>query len=208
MTAILRLLKNIFAGLFSSNQPTGSTSQVGSEGSTGNGVSNGNSINYWLVGILGVALLSSVFILGRCSVQPTIVQGPVTYLPGIPDTTYLPLPPTSGVSSGSHTTYTAELDTVYCVVAIPAYAEVEVIINEQYIKGQIRATAYPYIEHDSLKVTNQIEYNLQPKSYEITIHDTIPAPYPVAAEVPWIEHPATVATGVSLGWLALILILL
>ena len=171
-------------------------------------MSNGTSSNLWLVGILGIALLAVIFILGRCSVQPATILGPIQFKPGIPDTVYITVQPVTGTSSSDNTVYTADLDTVYCIVAMPEYSEATVHIDEPFLSGDIRATAYPYIENDTLKVENQIEYNIQPKPFEVTLHDTIPVPYPVPVEVPWIEHPATVATGVSIGWLAILIILL
>jgi hypothetical protein len=119
----------------------------------------------------------------------------------------LPADPISGTQSSGHTVYTAELDSVICIAAIPAYAEVEVHIEDSIMTADIRATAYPYVENDSLKITNVLEYNIIPAPRPvITIHDSIPYLVMTPAEVPWIEKPAVVAGG-TIGIITILLII-
>ena len=156
-----------------------------------------------MVGILVVALCSATFFIGRSTVQP-IPPAPIK--PGIPDTVFVRVEPITGQAHSKPPVYVAELEGIY-IVALPDFAEVEVHIDEPYITGDIRATAYPYVENDTLKIENVLEFNIQPLPYEITIHDTIPVLQFVEADVPWIAKPATVATGVSVLWVLLIILL-
>ena len=208
MTAILKFMKNIFVGLFSSNPGTGNTSQVGLEGSTGNGVSKGVT-NLWPIVVIAVLVGVGCFFIGRSTVQPSFVQGPTEYLPGIPDTVWLPAEPIDGWTNSSQPTYTAELDTVFCIAAMPSMVETIVADTTWQATINIRATAYPWIDDDTLRVDQIIEYSVIPAPMSIvTIHDTLFVPVPTPTEVPWIQKPETVATGVSFVWLAILIILL
>lgn len=92
---------------------------------------------------------------------------------------------------------------------MPSLVETIIADTSKIMTVNIRATAYPYINDDTLRIDQTIEYNIIPAPQPVvTIHDTIPYPVPTPMEVPWIERPETVATGVSLGWLAILIILL
>lgn len=202
MMNILTILKNILGGLFSSGHGTNGSSQAGSGVSTGNGVSN------VLVLVLVGLLCAGSFYIGRLT-SPEKVCPETVVSPGVPDTIYVPSPPTTGTDNTSGPVYTASLDTIYCVAVMPAYVDNEVVIHDSSFDANIRATAYPYIENDTLKIDLPIEYNIQPKPIQhITLHDTIPVPVPVPVDVPWIEQPEVVAGGVSIFWLLLGVILI
>lgn len=204
---ILNFLKNIL-GKSAGSEEIKPSSEVGSKDLTGIGGNNGSN-NTWLVILLVAMLCTSCFFLGRCSHVPEVIQVPqVVVQPGIPDTTHGTATPISGVSNPSHThtVYPESPDTVG--ILLPDF--VDAVIADTSEKGtvNIRATAYPYLERDSIKINQVIEYNIQIKPIEIVRVDTLSKPYPVPAEIPWIEHPATVATGVSVAWLAILIILL
>lgn len=92
---------------------------------------------------------------------------------------------------------------------MPAYVDNEVVIHDSTFDATIRATAYPYIENDTLKIDLPIEYNIQPKPIQqITRVDTTFVPTPVPVDVPWIEQPEVVAGGISIFWLLLGVILI
>ena len=59
----------------------------------------------------------------------------------------------------------------------------------------------------NVKIDLPIEYNIQPKTIQITKLDSILVPVPVPAEVSWIAEPGTVAGATSLFWLAVIIFL-
>lgn len=206
MKAILTFLKSAFAGLSFLNRGTGSSSPVGSEGSSGNGAQS----NGWSTVVIIVLLLGVGFTLGFFVHTPKVISTQeVVYKPGIPDTVRIPVPVTAGNSKPeqSHTVYTAELEPI-TIIAMPDYVETEVTIDEPGVSGNIRATAYPYVENDSLKIDLPIEWNIKPRPIEqITRIDTIPVPVPVPADVAWIEKPTTVVGATSLFWLAIIIFL-
>lgn len=163
--------------------------------------------NGWSTVVIILLLFGAGFFVGRFSHTPQVIQTEHLVLkPGIPDTVFVDVPATVGHSEPEHSTtvYTGELEPI-TIVAMPDYAETEVIIDEPGVEGRIRATAYPYVLNDTLLIDLPIEWNLQAKPIHITQVDTLTVT--VEKPTPWIEEPEVVATGVSLFWLAVIIFL-
>ncbi len=161
-----------------------------------------------LVLILVGLLCAGSFYIGRLT-SPEKVCPETVVSPGVPDTFFVPSTPTIGTDNTSGPVYTASLDTLYCIAVMPDYVDNEVVIHDSTLDATIRATAYPYIENDTLKIALPIEYNIQPRPIQqITLHDTLEVPVPVPVDVPWIEQPEVVAGGVSIFWLLLGVILI
>lgn len=74
-------------------------------------------------------------------------------------------------------------------------------MDTKSVVGIIRATAYPYVENDTLKIELPIEFNLTPRAMEIAQVDTFWRTDSVFVErdIPFIEKPAVVASGTILG---------
>lgn len=161
-----------------------------------------------LVLILVGLLCAGSFYIGRLTSPEKLVPHEVVK-PGIPDTVFVPSDPTAGTDDTSGPVYTTSLDTIYCIAVMPDYVENVVEVNDSSVTAKIRATAYPYIDNDTLKIYLPIEYNIQPKPIkQITRIDSVFVPTPVPVDVPWIEKPEVVAGGVSIFWLVLGVILL
>ena len=133
------------------------------------------------------------------------------YIPGRTDTIYVPQPVVAGVDNSIlPVTYVAELDEIV-IRAMPVYVDNTVEIDTPELTGVIRATAYPYIENDSLKIGLPIEWNIQPRPIEsiarVDSFFVVDSVF-VESDIPFIEQPAVVATGTSMAWLLVLIILL
>lgn len=132
---------------------------------------------------------------------------------GTPDTNHISVAPVVGKDSTTSTVYTAALQPIV-IKAMPDYVELVAILGGKEtdpVQGIIRATAYPYVESDSLKIDQYLEYNIEPKPIqEITRVDTVKQVDSVWVEKPrsWTEDPAVVATGTSAIWLLILILAL
>jgi len=130
-------------------------------------------------------------------------------IPGLPDTSYINIPPIIGESNIVTAGEIIPNDSFGLYV--PKYVDNTVVIKDKNLKGIIRGTAYPYIEEDTLKIDLPIEFNIEPKPHMfVTKTDTLKIVDSVwiPTKVPFIEQPVVVATGVSIGWALLLIILL
>lgn len=119
------------------------------------------------------------------------------------DTTRISHAPIYGVDDwvDNEITYVAQTEPVI-VLALPDYVENLAQVRDKAVVGIIRATAYPYIENDTLQVELVLEWNLQPRpteSYSRT--DTVFSVDSLwfEAEKPFIEEPIVVMTGTFVG---------
>lgn len=194
----------------------------GSTESTGNGAqSNGSTRINWtaiivvvLVGV-GLYLIPSPFQSKEVVQVPSHTSSTQTHTSGIPDTTYQSSGPVVGNSYNtvqvSEPTYVATLPDI-TIKAMPDIVETLAVVGAketESIQGIIRATAIPWIDNDTLRIEQWIEYNLEPKPIAIiTQIDTLKYIDSVWIQepTPFIEKPEVVATGVSIFW-ALILII-
>jgi len=189
---------------------TNDSSTVGSTDLTGSGRSNVG--NTWMVILLSILFAGSTFFLGRCTAPTkTITQTQIVYKPGVPDSTYGPPTGHSGTTYTPSTppVYTATLGAI-TIVAMPDLVETVIADTTEEATINIRATAYPWVDNDTLRVDQIVEYNVEVRPLVITIHDSIGYPEVTyeQVEVPWIEKPETVASGVSIAWLLLIIFVL
>lgn len=213
MKSILNLIVHGFSSLLSVFKKTENTSGVGLIDSTGNGAQNEHSRINWtyiiillLVGV-GCYLIPSPF---QRYASPSIENNSHTTRAtlGIPDTNYIFLPPITGKDTTGSTTYVAVLDPII-IRAMPDIVELEVVVggsSTDPIQGLIRASSIPYIERDTLKIDQYIEYNLEPKPIQqiarIDSIFTIDSVW-ITMPRPWIEEPAVVASGISIFWILL-----
>jgi hypothetical protein len=124
------------------------------------------------------------------------------------DTTYTSVPNVSGTDN---TVEVGEIEEQTLGIYLPAYVDNTVHVDNENVQGTIRATAYPYLSNDTVMIDLPIEFNLEPKPItQITRTDTLKIVDSVwiPTVVPFLEEPVVVATGVSLGWLLLLLILI
>ncbi len=213
MKSILTFLTRGLGDLLSGFVKTKGSSKDGSTGSTGSGQSNG--INWTMVIVIlvvagGLYLIPSPLQSGR-QIPPQSTSHTEIAIPGIPDTSYTSVEPVRGRDNTlDNVTYVATLPEI-TIRYMPSYVENEIILPDSGdITGRIRATAYPFIDGDTLKIDLPIEYNLEAKPYaEIIRTDTLFSIDSLffVEEVSWIEKPAVVAGGVSALWLLLIIFL-
>ena len=127
---------------------------------------------------------------------------------GNADTSYISVPDVGGKDSTIDSV--RYITTTEPIIVIPDYVDNTITIKDSTIQGVIRATAYPYLKNDTLKINLPIEWNLKPRPIEyITRIDTLRIidSIFVEKEIPFIEKPGVVATGVSIGWILLIILL-
>lgn len=161
-----------------------------------------------LVGV-GMYLVPSPF-QPRLPIPPQGTSHTHVVVRGIPDTNYTSIPPIAGRDSTSVVpAYTASLRPI-TIKAIPDYVEQTVYPFEGDTISLIRATAFPFVEEDTLKINQWIEWNLQPKPIkQITRIDTVTKIDSVfyQEDRPWITEPYVVATGTTAFWVVVILTL-
>jgi hypothetical protein len=123
---------------------------------------------------------------------------------GSPDTNRVSLPDVTGFSDEiSDISYsTPEQSTL----VIPDYVENEQFILEKDFQGQIRATAYPYVDGDTLRIDLPLEWMIQPTQLEITRADTVFTMDSVfiITPRPWYTQPEVVAPSTAIVTLLLV----
>lgn len=145
----------------------------------------------------------------RTQVQETTRSEVLTT--GVADTVYVRVPAIAGVDTRVDDVVYTDSIKVITIEAMPTYVENVVNINSQGLDGIIRATAYPYVENDSLKIDLPIEWNIKPKPMElITRVDTLRIVDSIftVKDISLLEKPEIIVVGTSIVWLALLIILL
>lgn len=124
----------------------------------------------------------------------------IEYINGVPDTISIYIPAITGTDSTKKT-----MD-----LKMPEMVEVITDQETENAYIYIRSSAYPIVEGDSLTVSLVQEFNIQPKTFEVTKTDTVVkyVASMVEQEIPFFEKPGFVIPATALTTATLIYLIL